>query len=391
MRKPEEDVAEAEEPLDQSERYSSRRGEPYLHAHSLTPRTATDSPIFNAGPSAAARSKAVAKRKKSAGLVLAGRSAKLKRGAQLRARGVNEELIEEELQGVGLPGEDFLVSGELVALGTLPDRFSIAVLHGDAARTALKNYHNDRCNGAPDTQKGMQCALAVGWTAPQQKLALEGRNWHDGPMCNLAVVAVDKSGSAGIMAIAYHSHACLVQAIHVTLRARGPARLPEHLWVLAKQELTEMPTPQQPNHMVGSGCGSRGARAAAREHRACGSSCASVGLRVQLEMACCQSKKGAEFWMGRCGWDGSEDSRKALRRWMAGDSSFSSKTGQYEMWYDILPSSPPSPLPCPVHPSGHPPPPSLPPSPGFSITQRLARLMQNDSEICDQTITASDD
>ena len=56
-------MAEAEEPLDQSERYSSRRGEPYLHAHSLTPRTATDSPIFNAGPSAAARSKAVAKHK----------------------------------------------------------------------------------------------------------------------------------------------------------------------------------------------------------------------------------------------------------------------------------------------------------------------------------------
>ena len=125
------------------------------------------------------------------------------------------------------------------------------------------------------------------------------------------------------MAIAYHSHACLVQAIHVTLRARGPARLPEHLWVRAKQELTEMPTPQQPNHVVGSGvCGSRGARAAAREHRACGSSCASVRLRVQLEMACCQSKKGAEFWMGRCGWDGSEDSRKALRRWVGDTDHF---------------------------------------------------------------------
>ena len=227
------------------------------------------------------------------------------------------------------------MSGEPGLLGTLPPRFELRVAFGDAARVALAQYHGACCNGAPETEEGCKAAKASDWHPPQQKLAREGRNWHDGPLCNMVVMAVDSEGPSGIIAIAYHYDTCVVQAIHVALRARGPVRLSEHLWLRAKQELSVMPIPQQPaDHEKGAHVASRAARAAVREQRERGSS-SNPCLRVHLELACCQSKKGAAFWMGRCGWDGSVDSKKALQRWQKGDKFYDTQPGHYAMWYDI--------------------------------------------------------
>ena len=52
------------------------------------------------------------KRQRKAGKVLAGRAAKLKRRADLKARGVDDEKILDDLvAAVGLPGQIFYVNG----------------------------------------------------------------------------------------------------------------------------------------------------------------------------------------------------------------------------------------------------------------------------------------
>ena len=76
----------------------------------------------DAGPSAAARAKAIIKRQRKAGTVLAGRAAKLKRRAQLAARGVVDGgIIDELTASVGLPGVPFYVNAEAIcSTGELP-------------------------------------------------------------------------------------------------------------------------------------------------------------------------------------------------------------------------------------------------------------------------------
>ena len=193
---------------------------------------------------------------------LDGRAAKLKRGAQLRAREHDEELINEELEGVGNRALPFVVGdGAAGPLGELPSDFSLRVAHEEAARAMLIEYHTTCCKGAPKTQAGRDHALLRGWAAPQQAYALCGRNNPGGPLCNLAVMAVDERGPVGLMAAAYHGSGCVVQAVHVALRVRGPARLPEHLWARTKQALRDMPAPGMPG--VGA-AGGRAVRAAKR-------------------------------------------------------------------------------------------------------------------------------
>jgi hypothetical protein len=291
-------------------------------------------PVLRTGPSDEARAKSLAKRRSSGGKQLYGRAAKLKRGGELLARGTEQVNIEEELKGVGHAGEPFFVDRDVTTpLGDLPERFSLVVSVGEDACTSLATYHAACCQGAPDLTHGRDHALSIGWAAPQQRLALDGCH-KGGPQCNLVVMALDDEGPAGIMSAAYHWDSCVVQVVHAMLRTRGTGRLPEHLWARTAHELGVMPLPQQPQHrgLTKAGSSSRGMRAHAR---AGSSSTAQPRLRVQLEMGCCQSKQGAAFWMGRCGWDGSEDSRYALNRWQGGDTSYSSKSGHYAMWYDI--------------------------------------------------------
>ena len=275
-------------------------------------------------------------------MLVFGRAAKLARGAQLRARGVDDEdLLHEHLEGVGRPGESFLTTlGDPAAgpLGPLPPRFELSVAHDEDARGALLAYHAACCGPAgPGEPAGRDYAVERGWAAPQQALALQGRNKSDGPLCNLVVQATEGEGLVGVVALAFHWDACVVQAIHVAPRAKGPARLPEHLWERAKSELLSRPSPTQPGLSADSlNRGSRGERVAARAHKKAGSSShGKPELRVTLEMARCQSRHGAAFWMGRCGWDGTADARRAAKEWREGNKGKSSVVGEYQMWCDL--------------------------------------------------------
>ena len=163
----------------------------------------------------------------------------------MRARGVgNEDLIDEHVQGVGHPGEGFDLAGDIAAgeLGPLPPRFLLSAAYDEEALQVLLAYHAACCGPeGPHVRAGRDYALARDWTGPQQALALSGRNESEGPLCNLVVLAKAGEDMVGIIALAYHWDACVVQCIHVRPHARGPARLPEHLWARAKSELLARP------------------------------------------------------------------------------------------------------------------------------------------------------
>ena len=88
---------------------------------------------MDAGPSDAARAKAILKRQRKAGKVLAGRAAKLKRRADLVSRGVDDEKILDDLvAAVGLPGQIFYVNGSNSdKLPKLPGNMQVRVSLGE--------------------------------------------------------------------------------------------------------------------------------------------------------------------------------------------------------------------------------------------------------------------
>ena len=99
---------------------------------------------MHAGPSDDARAKGILKRQRKAGTALAGQAAKLKRRANLAARGVHdEEQLDELTAGVGLPGQAFYVNdskGNKVP--ELPSNMQIRVSLGERdACAAVRTYH----------------------------------------------------------------------------------------------------------------------------------------------------------------------------------------------------------------------------------------------------------
>ena len=262
----------------------------------------------NVGPSDAARAKGILKRQRMAGTVLSGRAAKLKRRADLVSRGVDdEEVLDELTAAIGLPGQVFYVNGSKgKKLPQLPDNMQVRVSLGEHdACAANRAYHAFVCLGKPDTAAGRDHALAHGWAAPQQAFALQGRHPGSVRQCNISIGIHCLGEPVCMLAMSLDSsaRACMVQAIHVVPKQRGPMQLPAHLWAKALESVVE----------TARGKGSR-------------------SVRFSLEMACCQSQQGAHFWICRMGWDGTEHARQAAREWGQGVKW---KPGTYELWHVV--------------------------------------------------------
>ena len=163
---------------------------------------------------------------------LYGGAAKNARRAELKRRGLVHEQVEERVRGVGHTGEPFFTETGPTGqpLGDLPERFTLHVSHGEDARAQLLAYHQERCHGQPNTAEGWNQAKADGWHAPQQAMALAGRNQQQGVQCNLVVSVSDPEGLVGLLAVGHSADECNVMAVHVAPRALGPARISEHLW-----------------------------------------------------------------------------------------------------------------------------------------------------------------
>ena len=260
------------------------------------------------GPSDAARAKAVLKRQRKAGTVLAGRAAKLKRRATLVARGVDDEdILDDLVAAIGLPGQIYYVNGSNGSkLPKLPGNMQARVMLGECdARAASLGYHAHMCLGRPGDKAGRDHALAKGWAAPQQAFALAGKHPGSQQICNVCICIDEGSEPVGILAMALDrsGRRCTVQAIHVEPRVRGPMQLPAHLWEKALESVAEAARGKQ-----------------------------SHSVRFSLEMACCQSQQGAHFWICRMGWDGTKDARNAAQEWGKGVKW---GPGQYQLWYEL--------------------------------------------------------
>ena len=247
-------------------------------------------------------------------MILSGNAAKLARRAQLVARDTPEELLDELTAAVGLAGHPFyhgglhggqLHHGDNSTLKELPDAFTMDVAHGDAACAALRTYHTHVCNGAPETKVGREAALKRGWTGPQQSLALAGHHQASTRMCNLAITVHGAGEPVAILAMSLsaNAHDCSVQAIHAAPKVRG-LRVPEPMWTRAKTVVAE--------------------RARAQSRR--------VSVRFSLELPCCQSQQGANFWITRMGWDGTPHAKEAADAWGRG---IKWESGTYELWYKL--------------------------------------------------------
>ena len=125
-------------------------------------------------------------------------------------------------------------------------------------------------------------------------------------MCNLAITVRKAGEPVAILAMSLSANArdCKVQAIHAAPKVRGPLRVPEHMWTRAKTVVAE--------------------RARAQSSR--------VPVRFSLELACCQSQQGANFWITRMGWDGTEHAKEAADAWGRG---IKWQPGTYELWYKL--------------------------------------------------------
>ena len=247
--------------------------------------------------------------------MLSGRAAKLKRRAQLTARGVSDTSLKEELTAsFGLPGVPFFVgvSADCLAGGAGPLPGGLELLHvaGElAACGVVLAYHINAClPGGADTDAGRCHALAHGWAAPQQALAIAGHPPGCSKRCNLAV-SVHRGGEpVGLLALHLDLESarfCVVQAIHVVPLLRGlllPARMWERARVCVAELVRDM---RRPVRVV----------------------------RFGLTLACGQSQQGAHFWIDRMGWDGTDHARQAAKEWVQGGQW---KSGVYELWYDLV-------------------------------------------------------
>ena len=261
------------------------------------------------GPSDAARAASLLKRQRSAGRVVYGAAAKSCRRKKLQGRAVEGSDIETQLVNVGAAGVPYATTaGVLPPLMPFPeDLFTMEVCEGEeTCLRSIREYHRVRCEDQPVTEIGRSVADDQGWGGQLQRLAADGCATGSHSVCNTLVIVHERcTGEAvGLLAMCFTSRGCLVQAIHVVPRLRGPLRLPEQLWRTARAKIA----------------------CEAREQQRC-------SYRVTAETACNQAPAAAVFWIYRgCGWEGSADAAKAAASWMCGDHSSSSIVpGQYQL------------------------------------------------------------
>jgi hypothetical protein len=237
----------------------------------------------------------------------------LKHAADLRRRDplLQSEILDELVAAVGRPGQIYLTNAKPRhdwPLPPLPEGAQVLVLTGPEAVHALRAYDAHACRGSPDVSAGPEAGVVRGWAAPQQHLALEGTPIGSRKVCN-AVVLVRISGEpAGVLSMHLdpaHARSCVVQAIHVMLSWRGPFELSRHLWQQARTWVTET------------------ARAKGCSH-----------VRFSLETSCGQSQQACHFWIGRMGWDGTQDAKRAARGYSSGVVQ-KVQVGVYECFFDL--------------------------------------------------------
>ena len=255
----------------------------------------------------ACRKAALTKRQLAAGKILNGRAAKLKRRAELKARGLqDEEDLESMTSTFGEPGFPYIPSIDQDLVCELPSSLHLHVSSGEsAACAALWAYHTHACMGSPKTRQGRDHALAQGWTGVQQALSIAGHPPSSTRVCNLCVRIHEEEGMVGILAACVHSsmRSVRVLAIHVAPSMRGPLQLPTHMW----------------RHTCH--CVAQDARAKGVKH-----------VRFSLEIPCCQSQQGAYFWIHRMGWDGTVEAREAASAWRTGRQVL---YDDYDLWYEL--------------------------------------------------------
>lgn len=268
----------------------------------------TSQAIFLTGPSKACRKAALTKRQLAAGKILNGRAAKLKRRAELKARGVqDEEDLESMSSTFGEPGFPYISSIDQDEVCELPSSLHLQVSSGEsAACAALLTYHKHACMGMPDTPQGRDHALAQGWSGVQQALAIAGHHRRSTRVCNMCVCVHGEEGMVGILAACLHSsmRSVSVLAIHVAPSMRGPLQLPNRMW-------------------------QRACDCVAQEARMNGV----TKVRFSLEIPCCQSQQGAYFWIHRMGWDGTVEAREAASAWQTHPGHW--LPGDYDLWYEL--------------------------------------------------------
>lgn len=266
-----------------------------------------------AGPSDAARATSLLKRQRAAGRVVYGAAAKSVRRKQLERRALTTSEIETQVHSVGAAGVPFATHPHVLPpLMPLPENlFTIEVCaEEEACVRSLQEYHGARCEGEPETEAGRAVADSQGWGGQLQKLALDGRASASQYTCNcLVIVRESCTGEAvvGLLAMCFTARGCVVLAIHVVPRLRGPLRLTEHLWIAARARIV--------------------VAARARQRRV---------YTVTAEAACNQAPAAAAFWIYRCGWDGSADAKEAAASWMRDDKICSVVPGQYLLWCTVI-------------------------------------------------------
>ena len=120
------------------------------------------------------------------------------------------------------------------------DLFTIEVCEGEeTCLGSLREYHRVRCEDQPATEIGRSVADDQGWGGQLQRLAADGCPTGSRSICNTLVIVHERcTGEAvGLLAMCFTSRGCLVQAIHVVPRLRGPLRLPEQLWRKARAKI----------------------------------------------------------------------------------------------------------------------------------------------------------
>jgi len=242
-------------------------------------------------------------------VALVGRAAQLKHRAVLVKRhNADDGFVDELSTAIGKPGQIYMIGtrGASSVCKELPPEMEVSVSEEVShAHAMLLEYHTQACSHAPDTKEGRDAALKRGWAGPQQALALQGRNTGSQRMCN-AVVCMRQAGElVGLLAMHVEPgvRKCVVQAIHVAPKVRGPWKVPNHLWEHARSYVAGLA------HAKGLKL-----------------------VRFSLELPCCMSQKGAHFWIYRMGWDGDEMSRKAAAEWGKGTKW---EPGSYGLWYHL--------------------------------------------------------
>lgn len=188
------------------------------------------------------------KRRRLGGTALFGGAAKNHRRALLVRSGAgafSDKVLDELIKSVGLPGQvTYTAHSPYAMMSTLPPQpqaSDIVVTTGRGARDVLLAYHGSACSGSPDTEAGIADAVERCWSAPMHRLALEGKAVGSKKVCN-AVVCLHMAGEhAGLLAMHVDADVrmCIVQAIHIMPKFRGPWQFSRRMWELARSWVAE--------------------------------------------------------------------------------------------------------------------------------------------------------